>query len=113
MIFTEHSELATDDHSPETQTRTASSNGQHGVTTFDVFIKELGGGMSFIHEFHPERDVVDLSAYNLSYRELQGAIHDVGWATEIKLADFSGEDGDRLFLKSIDADDLDSENFTL
>ena len=79
----------------------------------DVFVKDAGTGTDYVHDFETKADVVDLSAYNISFDELQGAMTDVGWATEIDLSEFSGEEADRIFLKSVDQDDLDENNFNL
>ena len=45
--------------------------------------------------------------------DLQGAMTDVGWATQIELTGFSGEEGDRIFLKSVEKDTLNEDNFNL
>ncbi|MEM7057763.1 MAG: calcium-binding protein [Pseudomonadota bacterium] len=79
----------------------------------DVFVKGQGTGTDFIHDFEAQNDVVDLSAYDISFDDLQGAMTDVGWATQIELTGFSGEEGDRIFLKSVDKDDLSEDNFNL
>ncbi|MEO1563015.1 MAG: calcium-binding protein [Pseudomonadota bacterium] len=80
----------------------------------DTFVLSAGSGKDMIHDFEIAHDTIDLSAYGVSYEELQGLIKDHGWATEIDLSGLAGaEDGDRVFLKSVDADSLDESNFIL
>ncbi len=81
--------------------------------SLDVFIKQTGTGTDYIHDFEVEADVVDLSAYNISFLDLQGAMQDVGWATQIELTGFSGQVDDRIYLKNVEPDQLDESNFTL
>jgi len=77
-------------------------------------VLSAGSGKDMVHDFEVAHDMIDLSAYGVSYEELQGLITDHGWATEIDLSGLAGaEDGDRLFLKSVDAQDLDESNFVL
>ena len=67
-----------------------------------------------IHDFETDHDQIDLSSYGLDYEDLQSAITDKGWAVEIDLSGFNGgQAGDKLLLKSVDADDLDENNFIL
>lgn len=67
-----------------------------------------------IHDFETAHDQIDLSAYGIDFATLKGAIHDRGWATEIDLSALAGgAAGDKLILKSVDADDLDEGNFIL
>ena len=71
-------------------------------------------GSDMIHDFEVEHDQIDLSAYGIEYSDLQAAMTDKGWATEIDLSALTGgEVGDKLLLKSVDADDLDESNFIL
>ncbi|MEM6478558.1 MAG: DUF4114 domain-containing protein, partial [Pseudomonadota bacterium] len=78
----------------------------------DTFAYNHGGGKDIIHDFEVDHDQIDLSAYDLSYEDIQDRMIDRGWALEINLEgiDKSGG-GDKILLKSIKADDLDSDNF--
>jgi len=80
----------------------------------DTFVYCHGGGRDSIHDFEVAHDRIDLSAYGLSYDDIQDRIIDRGWATEINLqgVDKSGA-GDKILLKSINPDDLDESNFIL
>lgn len=78
----------------------------------DTFVLSAGSGKDMVHDFETGHDRIDLSEYGITYEELTGLITDHGWATEIDLSGLAGaEDGDRLFLKSVDANDLDESNF--
>ncbi|MEM9715517.1 MAG: calcium-binding protein [Pseudomonadota bacterium] len=80
----------------------------------DTFVLSSGSGKDIIHDFEADHDVIDLSAYEVSYEDLQGLMKDHGWAVEIDLSGLDGaEDGDRVFLKSVDQDQLDETNFVL
>lgn len=80
----------------------------------DTFVASAGGGKDIIHDFETEHDQIDLSSYGLEYSDLQAAIKDKGWATEIDLSKLTdGQQGDKLLLKSVDSDDLDESNFIL
>lgn len=80
----------------------------------DTFVCAPGGGKDMIHDFEADKDVVDLSSYGVSFEELQGHLKDHGWATEINLSGLpGGQDGDRIFLKKVDLDELDESNFIL
>ncbi|MEM7683677.1 MAG: hypothetical protein AAF293_02560 [Pseudomonadota bacterium] len=79
----------------------------------DAFVKQTGTGTDYIHDFQVSADVVDLSAYNISYDDLQAAMKDVGWATQIELTGFSGQVDDRIYLKNVEPDQLDETNFAL
>lgn len=80
----------------------------------DTFVYSKGGGKDIIHDFETDHDQIDLSAYGLSYEDVQDRMIDRGWALEINLEgiDKSGA-GDKILLKSIKAEDLDSENFII
>lgn len=80
----------------------------------DVFKYQHGGGKDTIHDFEVDADQIDLTAYGLSYEDVQDRIIDRGWATEINLEgiDKSGA-GDKILLKSINPDDLNETNFLL
>lgn len=85
-----------------------------GDGTTDTFVVSGGSGKDIIHDFEADHDRIDLSAYGVEFEDLAGLITDRGWATEIDLsALIGGEGGDRLLLKSVDADDLDESNFIL
>ena len=80
----------------------------------DTFVMSAGSGKDMVHDFETAHDKIDLSEYGVTYEELSGLIKDHGWATEIDLSGLAGaEDGDRLFLKSVDSNDLDESNFVL
>ncbi|MEM1300996.1 MAG: calcium-binding protein [Pseudomonadota bacterium] len=85
-----------------------------GDNTSDTFVVSGGSGKDIIHDFEIDHDQIDLSAYGIEYADLQNVISDKGWATEINLAALDGgQSGDRLFIKSVDSDDLDESNFIL
>lgn len=85
-----------------------------GDGTTDTFVVSGGSGKDIIHDFEADHDRIDLSAYGVEFEDLAGLITDRGWATEIDLSALTGgEGGDRLLLKSVDADDLDESNFIL
>jgi len=78
----------------------------------DTFAYSPGGGKDMIHDFEPEHDQIDLSAYGLTYEDIAARMTNKGWATEIDLSDLeSASAGDMLVLKSIDLDELDESNF--
>lgn len=83
-----------------------------GDGSSDTFVCAPGGGKDMIHDFEVDKDVVDLSSYGVSFDELEGHLTDHGWATEINLSGLpGGQDGDRVFLKKVDLDELDESNF--
>jgi len=85
-----------------------------GDNSSDTFVVSGGSGKDIIHDFETQHDQIDLSAYGIDYADLENVISDKGWATEINLAALDGgQSGDRLFIKSVDADDLDESNFIL
>ncbi len=80
----------------------------------DTFVVQAGTGRDMIHDFEVGVDRIDLSAYGLEFDEVQNAMQDQGWATEIDLSSLSGgQPGDALILKSVDADDLSEDDFIL
>ena len=85
-----------------------------GDNASDTFVYAKGGGRDTIHDFETNHDQIDLSAYDLSYEDIQSRMINHGWATEINLEgiDKSGA-GDKILLKSIDPDDLDESNFII
>ncbi|WP_147125305.1 calcium-binding protein [Shimia ponticola] len=85
-----------------------------GDNSADTFVVSGGSGQDIIHDFETDHDQIDLSAYGIDYDDLKTVMSDKGWATEINLAALGGGDaGDRLFLKSVEAEDLDESNFIL
>ncbi len=85
-----------------------------GDSETDTFVYSHGGGRDLIHDFETEHDQIDLSAYDLSYEDIQDRMIDHGWALEINLEGIekSGA-GDKIWLKSVKADDLDDDNFII
>ena len=80
----------------------------------DTFVVSSGSGKDMIHDFETEHDALDLSSYGIEFSDLSDIMTDKGWATEIDLSGLEGgKDGDKLILKSVDADDLDESNFIL
>jgi Ca2+-binding RTX toxin-like protein len=80
----------------------------------DTFIVSSGSGKDMIHDFETEHDAIDLSSYGIEFSDLSSLVTDKGWATEIDLSGLKGgQDGDKLILKSVDANDLDEDNFIL
>lgn len=80
----------------------------------DTFVVSSGSGKDMIHDFEADKDVLDLSSYGVEFSDLQGAMVDKGWATEIDLSGLAGgQAGDKLIIKSVDPDDLDESNFLL
>ena len=85
-----------------------------GDNSADTFIVSGGSGKDMIHDFETVHDQIDLSAFGIGYDDVKSAMSDKGWATEIDLSALTGgEAGDKLILKSVDADDLDESNFIL
>lgn len=86
-----------------------------GDGTTDTFVVSHDAGRDIIHDFETDHDRIDLSAYGLDYAEVEAALSDRGWATELDLSALAGDGsvGDRLLLKSVDVDDLDESNFIL
>ncbi|MEE9387978.1 MAG: calcium-binding protein [Paracoccaceae bacterium] len=86
----------------------------HGDNSTDTFLVAQGGGKDMIHDFETDHDVVDLSAYGLEFSDVTTLMDDQGWATVIDLSGLEGgQAGDKIILKSVDADDLDESNFLL
>ena len=79
----------------------------------DTFIFSPGSGQDMVHDFETAHDVIDLSAYGISWGDLQGNMQDLGWAVSIELGALGGEEGDRIFLTNVSTDDLSSDNFDL
>lgn len=77
----------------------------------DLFVFSPGTGQDMIHDFEADRDMIDLSAYGLTWDELQGGIHDHGWAVSIELGAIGGEEGDRIFLTNVSTAELSEDNF--
>ncbi|MEM7426037.1 MAG: hypothetical protein AAF441_08075 [Pseudomonadota bacterium] len=78
----------------------------------DRFVVSAGTGEDFVFDFETAHDIVDLSSYNVSYVDVEEAMVDHGWATQLKLADLDGGmAGDNLYLVGASVDDLSSANF--
>lgn len=85
-----------------------------GDGTTDTFVVSGGAGRDIIHDFEADHDRIDLTAYGLEFSEVEAALADRGWATELDLSALTGgESGDKLLLKSVNVDDLDESNFIL
>ena len=85
-----------------------------GDNAADSFVFAAGSGKDIIHDFEASHDQIDLRSYGLDYDRLQNVMTDHGWAVEIDLSSLNGgQAGDRVFLKSVDPDDLDESNFLL
>ncbi|WP_370231379.1 calcium-binding protein [Cognatishimia sp.] len=85
-----------------------------GDNAADTFVFAAGSGKDIIHDFEATHDQIDLRSYGLDYDRLQDVMTDHGWAVEIDLSSLNGgQSGDRVFLKSVDPDDLDESNFLL
>lgn len=83
-----------------------------GDNTSDTFVFSAGAGKDYVHDFEAELDLIDLSQFNTSMATLGGAIMDLGWATVIDLQMLDGgQDGDRIVLKSVNAEDLIFDTF--
>ena len=78
----------------------------------DTFVYSHGGGKDIVHDFETGYDQIDLSAYGLTFEDIQDRLIDRGWAVEINLEgiDKSGA-GDKILLKSVKAEALDADNF--
>ncbi|MCF2869864.1 calcium-binding protein [Octadecabacter sp. G9-8] len=78
----------------------------------DTFIFSSGTGKDYVHDFEVDRDIVDLSQFFTDRQSVEDATTDHGWATviDLQLLD-GGQDGDRIVLKSVSADDLSGDNF--
>ena len=79
----------------------------------DTFVFSPGSGQDMVHDFETASDVIDLSAYGITWEELQSGIQDHGWAVSIELGQVGGEEGDRIFLTNISSEELTAENFEL
>ncbi|MEM6311115.1 MAG: calcium-binding protein [Pseudomonadota bacterium] len=80
----------------------------------DTFIVASGSGKDMIHDFEADKDQIDLSSYGLDYTDLSDVMQDQGWATVIDLSQLDGGSlGDKLILKSVNANELDESNFIL
>ncbi|MGV6812132.1 MAG: calcium-binding protein [Brevirhabdus sp.] len=85
-----------------------------GDNAADTFVVGADGGKDMIHDFEIDHDMIDLSAYGVSFEDVQGLMSDKGWATEIDLSGLDGgQPGDKLIIKAVDPDDLDESNFIL
>ena len=85
-----------------------------GDNSADTFVVSSGSGKDIIHDFETDHDQIDLSSYGLEFSDVEKTITDRGWATEIDLSQLNGgAPGDKLILKSVDADQLDETNFIL
>lgn len=83
-----------------------------GDGTADTFIFESGTGKDYVHDFEAGFDLVDLSSFGTSFGAVQDATTDLGWATVIELRWLDGgQEGDRIVLKSVGADDLSYTDF--
>lgn len=83
-----------------------------GDNTADTFVFSAGAGKDYVHDFEADVDLIDVSQFNTSMNTLEGAIKDLGWATVVDLQMLDGgHNGDRIVLKSVDAEDLTFENF--
>ena len=79
----------------------------------DVFQYHTGT-KDMIRDFESADDQIDLSAYGLTFAELQNRISDLGWGTEIDLSDLpGGVPTDRIVIRSMSIDDLCEDNFIL
>ena len=80
----------------------------------DTFVHQHGGGRDLIHDFETEHDQIDLSAYGLTYEDIQDRMIDHGWAVEINLEGIAETGaGDSLLIKSVASDELDESNFII
>ena len=80
----------------------------------DTFVYSHGGGKDIVHDFETGHDQIDLSAYGLTYEDIQDRLIDRGWAVEINLEGIDMSDaGDKILLKSVKAEDLDADNFII
>jgi len=77
----------------------------------DIFVFSPGSGQDMVHDFETGNDVIDLSAYGLTWDELQPVIQNHGWAVSIELGAVGGEEGDRIFLANISSEELSADNF--
>lgn len=85
-----------------------------GDGTTDTFVVSGGAGRDIIHDFEADHDRIDLTAYGLEFSDVEAALADRGWATELDLSALTGgESGDKLLLKSVNVDELDESNFIL
>jgi Ca2+-binding RTX toxin-like protein len=83
-----------------------------GDATDDTFVFESGTGKDYVHDYETGVDMIDLSSFDTSLAEVQGATTDLGWATVIDLQQLDGgQAGDKIVLKSVEADDLSYTDF--
>lgn len=83
-----------------------------GDNAVDTFIFESGSGKDYVHDFEAGIDMIDLSSFDTTLSAVQEATTDLGWATVIDLQQLDGgQAGDKIILKSVDADELTYTDF--
>ncbi len=83
-----------------------------GDDTTDTFVFSSGTGKDYVHDFETDVDLIDLSHFGTNLNAVNGVTTDLGWATAIDLQRLDGgQDGDRIVLLSVDANDLTFDSF--
>ncbi|MEP1962629.1 calcium-binding protein [Tateyamaria sp.] len=80
--------------------------------TADTFVFSAGAGKDYIHDFETEFDLIDLSQFGTTFSAVSDVTIDHGWATVIDLQMLTGaQDGDRIVLMAVNADELSADSF--
>lgn len=80
----------------------------------DTFVFTAGTGKDYVHDFEEGTDLVDLSAFDVTYDEVMSVTSTSGGSAVIDLAGLGGGlAGDKIVLKSVDASDLGGSDFIL
>lgn len=83
-----------------------------GDGTADTFVFSSGTGKDYVHDFEGGLDLIDLSHFGTDIDTVKDATTDLGWATVIDLQRLGGgQDGDKVVLLSVDANELSVDSF--
>ncbi|MEM6311125.1 MAG: family 16 glycosylhydrolase [Pseudomonadota bacterium] len=82
-----------------------------GGSGADTFMVKDGMGKDFVHDFNAGDDTLDLSQLGVYWPDVQGALVDQGWATQLNLGHLGGNWSDQVFLIGVDKDELTEDNF--
>ena len=79
----------------------------------DTFVLKDGMGKDFVHDFSAADDTLDLVQLGVDWLDVQNALVDQGWATQLNLGHFGGSWSDQVFLIGVNMNDLTEDNFDL
>ena len=83
-----------------------------GDNAADTFVFSSGTGKDYVHDFETDVDLINLSHFRTDMDAVKGATTDLGWATVIDLQQLDGgQDGDKIVLLSVDANELTFDSF--